>query len=547
MAYRTLSVALAIGSLSAGPAAANLTLAPSNGGTSEFGSSVAIGLPAVAVGDPQRAPDYRGGVNVFRFDGTSWVETQILAAPDAGYYERFGSAVAADADALIVVSQGHELQGNSGSVYVYRFDGTGYALEEQLASPLGGNWFPYAAAASGDLLAVSAPDASGNGSDAVYVYRWDGSSWVLVQTLTSGTVWDDFGRQVSLAGDVLVVGAPADDDGDGGSNFGAAYAYHWDGSSFVFAQKLQAPDRTSTDLFGNAVAASADVIVIGAYLDDPIGQDSGSAYVFRRSGASWSFEQKLVAPAYDAIEFGKTVGIGDGFLAVGRIQRSEIFVFVPSGGSWVLDRTLQGQQPGLFGRSLATSGVHLLGGISAGPSVRLFELGPCGNGALDAGEECDDGNEIAGDGCSPFCFDEECGNGLDDDGDGVTDTSDPRCTGASDPWEGSLTAACDDGEDDDGDGFVDVPDDPGCRTPVSPKENPQCQDGLNNDNQPGIDFDGGASLNGGVPVDAPDPQCGAAWRDLEAYTKSCGLGFELAPALVLLAGLRRRRGAKSIS
>ncbi len=37
----------------------------------------------------------------------------------------------------------------------------------------------------------------------------------------------------------------------------------------------------------------------------------------------------------------------------------------------------------------------------------------CGNGVLDAGEQCDDGNKTAGDGCSATCRIEACGNGVD--------------------------------------------------------------------------------------------------------------------------------------
>jgi cysteine-rich repeat protein len=56
----------------------------------------------------------------------------------------------------------------------------------------------------------------------------------------------------------------------------------------------------------------------------------------------------------------------------------------------------------------------------------------CGDGALDAGEECDDGNNVNGDGCSavctlePFCGDgtvdagEECDDGNNADGDGCS-------------------------------------------------------------------------------------------------------------------------------
>jgi hypothetical protein len=44
---------------------------------------------------------------------------------------------------------------------------------------------------------------------------------------------------------------------------------------------------------------------------------------------------------------------------------------------------------------------------------------------------------------------------------------------------------CADAVDNDGDGAVDYPADPGCRLASSPSEAPQCQDGIDNDRQPG--------------------------------------------------------------
>jgi hypothetical protein len=66
-----------------------------------------------------------------------------------------------------------------------------------------------------------------------------------------------------------------------------------------------------------------------------------------------------------------------------------------------------------------------------------------------------------------------------------------------------------------------------------------CQDGLDNDNATGIDFDGGASLNHGVPLDVKDPQCTYAWQNRER--SACGLGFEVVLLAPLLARLVRKR------
>jgi hypothetical protein len=137
-----------------------------------------------------------------------------------------------------------------------------------------------------------------------------------------------------------------------------------------------------------------------------------------------------------------------------------------------------------------------------------------------------------------------CADGEDDDGDGLVDLGDPGCRNAVDLSENDALLPCDDGDDDDHDGFADYPADPGCGGPEFYPENPQCQDGSNNDGQFGIDFDGGASLNGGVPIAPPDPQCTAAWVAKER-PGGCGLGFEIVLCLPLLLGLSRKRKASA--
>lgn len=129
-----------------------------------------------------------------------------------------------------------------------------------------------------------------------------------------------------------------------------------------------------------------------------------------------------------------------------------------------------------------------------------------------------------------------CANGLDDDGDGLADLDDPGCSGPAD--DGELgSSACDDGLDNDGDGFTDAAQDPGCFAPAAGDEDPDCQDGADNDLDGAVDFDGGASRNGGTPIASADPQCPQAWAAREKAA-SCGLGAELA---LLLAALRARR------
>jgi cysteine-rich repeat protein len=66
-------------------------------------------------------------------------------------------------------------------------------------------------------------------------------------------------------------------------------------------------------------------------------------------------------------------------------------------------------------------------GCSSSCQNEMVMMGVCGDGTTDAGEECDDGNTTAGDGCSPTCEDElppECGNGVLEAGEACDDGND---------------------------------------------------------------------------------------------------------------------------
>jgi hypothetical protein len=140
--------------------------------------------------------------------------------------------------------------------------------------------------------------------------------------------------------------------------------------------------------------------------------------------------------------------------------------------------------------------------------------------------------------------DAPCSDGIDGDGDGLTDYPDDRGCSAPDDLSEQSLKACDNGVDDDGDGSIDYAADPGCVFPHSAIEATACQDGLDNDGEPGIDFDGGASANSGVALDVPDPDCGTPSRNTEGPLRhtgnACGLGFELVVPIALLLATRRR-------
>jgi hypothetical protein len=186
--------------------------------------------------------------------------------------------------------------------------------------------FGYSVAVSGDTAVVGAYGDGDNGSESgsAYVFRYDGSDWVEEAKLTAsdGAAGDHFGFSVAVSGGTAVVGAGRDDDS--GSSSGSAYVFRYEGSDWVEEAKLTASDGAAFDWFGVLVAVSGDTAVVGAFGDDDSGSNSGSAYVFRYDGSDWVEEAKLTAsdaapsPSFGA-RFGMSVAVS-GDTAVGGVR-----------------------------------------------------------------------------------------------------------------------------------------------------------------------------------------------------------------------------------
>jgi hypothetical protein len=95
---------------------------------------------------------------------------------------------------------------------------------------------------------------------------------------SDGAAGDWFGYAVSRSGDYAIVGAHCDDDR--GDYSGSAYIYKRDGTTWSKQAKITASDGAAGDLFGQSVSISGDYAIVGAYCDDDYGENSGSAYIY---------------------------------------------------------------------------------------------------------------------------------------------------------------------------------------------------------------------------------------------------------------------------
>ncbi len=126
-----------------------------------------------------------------------------------------------------------------------------------------------------------------------------------------------------------------------------------------------------------------------------------------------------------------------------------------------------------------------------------------------------------------------CRDGIDNDGDRLTDDLDPGCRDGDDPSERDPALPCDDGRDNDGDGLIDVAGDPGCADPEWPTESPQCDDGIDNDGDGAIDF--------------ADSSCTRAFPASEQpLIDGCGRGAELVAFIPFALALGRLRTSRFV-
>ncbi|MBT3947423.1 MAG: hypothetical protein HOF39_04615, partial [Candidatus Marinimicrobia bacterium] len=80
--------------------------------------------------------------------------------------------------------------------------------------------------------------------------------------------------------------------------------------------KINASDKASGDNFGNSVSINGDYAIVGAKNDG--GYSEGAAYIFIRSGTSWSEQAKLIASDKERNDdFGTSVAISGDYAIIG--------------------------------------------------------------------------------------------------------------------------------------------------------------------------------------------------------------------------------------
>jgi len=170
----------------------------------------------------------------------------------------------------------------------------------------------------GNIIVIGAPTQNGY-TGSIYIYRYDGTEWGLpIKKASPFTTQDVFGRHIAVSenGDRIVVGLRFWNLGS--ATQGAAFIYDWDGSDYVLSDTIRASDNLTgvDDKFGYCVSMTPDgnTVVISApgRYTDMTHSEVGTYYIFRGSGTGWNEEQRVLplSPVVDRF-FGYLTRISD--------------------------------------------------------------------------------------------------------------------------------------------------------------------------------------------------------------------------------------------
>jgi len=202
---------------------------------------------------------------------------------------------------------------NPGVVYVYKHEDNSWVMTQKITPSdssdndgFGGN-----ICMSDEYAIIGAVKVANSRllSGAAYIFRRIGDEWIESQKLEDAEGWGGFfGGAVSISDNYAIVGAGY--DFDNGNQTGSAYIYKKDGDQWLKMQKIVPSDVSSGDGFGSSVAITDEYAVVTAYKD--------AVYIFHREGNNWKEIQKINAPIDDyGLGFGCMVSVSGEFIIIG--------------------------------------------------------------------------------------------------------------------------------------------------------------------------------------------------------------------------------------
>jgi hypothetical protein len=356
-----------------------------------------------------------GAAYIFTRSGGTWTQQQKIQASDAQAGDDFGNSVSisSDGNTALIGARIEDTNGtDAGAAYIFTRSGGTWTQQQkiQASDAQAYDYFGTSVSLSGDgntaIVGANYEDTNGTDAGAAYIFTRSGGTWTQQQKIQASDVQgdDNFGYRVSLSSDGNTALISAHFEDTGATNAGAAYIFTRSNGTWTQQQKIQASDAQLADYFGNSVSLSSDgnTAIVGAYTEDTGGTSAGAAYVFTRSGGTWSQQQKIQASDAQGDDYfgysvslssdGNTALIGASLEDTGGFDVGAAYIFTRSGGTWTQQQKFQAsdaQSADEFSYSVSLSsdgntaliGAHFedTGGFGAGAAYIFTSTGGPGS------------------------------------------------------------------------------------------------------------------------------------------------------------------------
>lgn len=291
------------------------------GEADRFGMAVAVSGNVALIGARVDDSPINDAGSAFLYNVTTGNELAMLTASDAVQFDNFGWSVAIDGSTALVGAIGSS--GAPGAAYLFDVSDPQNPVERRkLTAPDAALFdaFGVSVAIKGNtaLVGNNSDDDGGTNSGSAWLFDLsDPNDPVALPKLIASddTAGDRFGSSVAIGDNLALVGSPLDDDL--GSNSGSVYLF--DIATSDEFTKLTASDGAADDNFGASMAISGNIAVVGSPLDDDGAGNAGAAYLFDVSDPNNPVElRKLVAPSPTVNDrFGSSVAIYGNVVAIG--------------------------------------------------------------------------------------------------------------------------------------------------------------------------------------------------------------------------------------
>lgn len=300
-----------------------------------FGKCVAISANYAAVSAEQGTGDNKWSLYIYKRNADNTFSfIQGVQLSNNGYSLKPTSLSLTDN--LLVVGVAQTMQPSPGEVLIFEPNEAGKWNEVQKLTPSDGHGldlFGTSVAVSNNTIVVSSPGKSIEYHEgAIYIFeRGTDGQWFEHQKLMASDYHRDdyFGYTLAIQGDVILAGAPYENDNQLATyGHGAVYYIQRDGSGhWAEKQKIISPERKPGSLFGWSIDVFNEEIIIGAEREDHY----GTVYFFKRENNEWKFHQRIASPSHSS--FGHDVVIENNVAAVSLGDQLAHVVFTYEKGS----------------------------------------------------------------------------------------------------------------------------------------------------------------------------------------------------------------------